>query len=162
MRNEPLVNNKPIKFIRECAFLAMKVFFAFLSGWALFFILSDDNRKSYILNHTLLSILLILGMVILAVVQSWYYSNIYIYEVNVDDSLIEIKWQDRTKFKEVRTAVKNVKAMLKPSGKDTPYLQIIINENTPPIVLNQTTYPGWSRSDMERFIKVLSEIPAPI
>lgn len=78
---------------------------------------------------------------------------VYIYQIDIVNNTIKFKWQDRTSFKEIVVPLQSVNSKLVPSGKNTPYLKIVISGAGETIVLKQTYFPKWTKEVMNRVIK---------
>lgn len=89
----------------------------------------------------------------IALLQTWFNGMVYIYQIDIVDNTIKFKWQDRTSFKEIVVPLQSVNSKLVPSGKNTPYLKIVISSVGETIVLKQTYFPKWTKEVMDKVIK---------
>ncbi|MEZ4799808.1 MAG: hypothetical protein R2809_08555 [Flavobacteriales bacterium] len=152
MNKEILILYRPINFYHSTLVVCIKVLLVFISGGVLFYTLSNQLTREYVIKNWQYFVMVLFSMVVLAVFQNWYNSKIYVYEVIIYNQDLTIKWQELGKFKEVVIPVNQVTAKLIPAGKDTPYLEIKIAMKDDTIILNQTYYPGWNKVTMKKFI----------
>ena len=78
----------------------------------------------------------------------------YIYQVLIFKETLIFKWQELKLFKEASVPIKDIVVKIKPSGKNTPYLEIKLQEQ----ILRQTFYPGWNKETMEDFVKKIDDL----
>lgn len=158
MKTEYLINYKPINFIFQFIILALKITLVFFAGFFLFYLFSTDSKRLLISSRFDVFGYVYLGVLVLALFQTWVNSSIYIYQVKVCNEVLLVKWQDRNKFKEISLDINNVNAQIMPSGKNTPYLNLKLNDGNNSIELKQTYYPRWNKRTMEKFVLELKII----
>ena len=156
MKNNALVNYVPINFYKNLLGVLIKVFLVFLVGWGIFYAISNKTRKEYIESHLFLTCLIFFIVITIALLQTWFNSKVYIYQITKDGDMLLIKWQEQRLFKEASISIKDIKVRMQPSGKNTPYLEI----NLQTVILKQTYYPGWDKEIMTSFINKINELKA--
>ncbi len=156
MKNDILVNYTPINFYKILFGIFTKVFFVFLAGWILFYAISNNTRKEYLKGHILMTCIIFLIVITIALLQTWINSKIYIYQITRNDNTLTFKWQELKLFKEESLPIKDVVVKVKPSGKNTPYLEVKLKT----VILKQTYYPGWSKKTMIDFMNKVTELKA--
>lgn len=156
MKNNILVNYAPINFYKSLLGVFIKVFLVFFVGWLVFYAISNDTRREYLKSHLLLTVIIFLSIALIAILQTWFNSKIYIYQVTTDEDNLKFKWQELKIFKEASVSIKDVTVKLKPSGKNTPYLEVKFKTE----LLKQTYYPGWNKETMTNFVNKINELKA--
>lgn len=156
MNSNILVDYTPINFYKNLFAVFIKVFLVFLGGWVLFYVLSNETSKEYFKRHSLLAIIIFFIVITIALLQTWFNSKVYIYQVLIFKETLIFKWQELKLFKEASVPIKDIVVKIKPSGKNTPYLEIKLHEE----ILRQTFYPGWNKETMEDFVKKIDELKA--
>lgn len=154
MKSNILVDYTPINFYKSLLGVFIKVFIVFLVGWLVFYTISDNIKKEYVKSHILLAGLLFIILITIALLQTWFNSKIYIYQIISVEDKLTFKWQELKLFKEMSVPIKDVVVKMKPSGKNTPYLEI----NLQTLILKQTYYPGWNKETMTNFIDKINEL----
>lgn len=156
MKNSYFVNYAPINFYKSLFGVFIKVFLVFFIGWLIFFIISNGTIKEYLINHLLFTSLIFIVAISIALLQNWFNSKIYIYQVLKEEDKLIIKWQELKKFREVSIPIKEVTVQLQPSGKNTPYLEVRFKTT----ILKQTYYPGWDKETMTIFVNKINKFKA--
>src|ERR1035437_6687953 len=106
--DEILIDYKPINFYRKLGSLLLKVTLFFGAGWILFFVTSDEERSSYLKSHIGFTLFGFLLFLLIASIQVWFYGKAYIYKLSIKDGLVNLKWQEWKKFKEITVPIKFV------------------------------------------------------
>lgn len=148
MNNEILVSFTPINFYKGILFVVIKVIGVFCIGAFLFFILSDSNKRSIFIGNVHILLIVFCVFIFLAGLQTFINGRVYIYSVILNGDRIYFEWQDFNRFKNQSCFISDIDVLIKPAGKNSPYLQIVLkNTDEGCIILNQTYYPKW---DMEK------------
>jgi len=156
MNNNTLVNYAPINFYKNFFGVLVKVFLVFFAGWVIFYAISNQTRREFIEKHLLLTCLIFFILITIALLQTWFNSKVYIYQIIRDEESLIIKWQESRLYKEVSIPIKDIKVKLQPSGKNTPYLEV----NLQTVILKQTYYPGWNKETMTNLVNKIRELKA--
>lgn len=158
MKNNILINYVPINFYKSLFGVFIKVFLVFLVGWFIFYAISNSARKEYLEKNLLFTGLIFFIVIMIALIQTWFNSKIYVYQVLKNDDNLIFKWQELKLFKEVSIPIKDVTVTVQPSGKNTPYLEIKLYKNSKTEILKQTYYPGWNKETMTSFVNSINEL----
>ncbi len=153
MKNDTIISYAPLNFYKCSIWLFAKILLVYTVGLILFFITSTNYKG----NPLYLFAFVILAALISTVLQAWL-NNIYIYEVVFYDNLVTLKWQELNLFKEETVHIDNIRVKLKPSGKNTPYLEIALKLNNKEKILKQTYYTGWNKNTMQDFISSINKL----
>lgn len=153
LKNKTILHYTPLNFYKSSIGLFIKILLVFTAAF-IFVVITSANHRS---NHLLLFGFVILGALIITLLQTWL-NNVYIYEVILNDNLITLKWQELKLFKEETVNIDNITVKLKPSGKNTPYLEIVLKINNKEKILKQTYYPGWNKNTMQDFISSINKL----
>lgn len=104
-------------------------------------------------------IVVVFCIVIAITLLQAFLNRVYIYSVIQNGGQLTIRWQELKVFKEITLPIENISVQLMPSGKNTPYLEIKLNDGKAITKLNQTYYPGWDSNTMRSFIQKIKQIP---
>lgn len=158
MKNNILINYKPINFLKQNIFILLKVISVFIAGWFLLYILSTETKRGLITSNLNVGVIVLAIVIAIVSIQSYVNKDIYIYRVEIISDYIDIYWQERRLFEKISTKMNTIEVKILPSGKNTPVLQIIMKNENKIIKLKQTYYPGWDKNTMDIFCKKIEEL----
>lgn len=156
MKNK-IIDYSPLNFYKTLFWQFTKVLTIFIIAWMILYELSNESKKNYMAENFIIIGVIFFIVIAITILQTLF-NRVYIYSVIQNGGQITIKWQELKLFKEITLPIENISVQLMPSGKNTPYLEVKLKDDSAMTILNQTYYPGWSRNTMESFMQEIKQI----